>query len=580
MSFQNKGFWMPRDAGCLTDGEINYDPSSRIEPKRAHQWFMDASEPELFCMKKQAIESVNNRPMPGISNSSVSLWENASNFQTVPAQFVDRLFGSETARTFSIVDRSIPTVGTGVNMERKVFEDQFGSDASVGLSMSHAMEDPSLSYGGIRKVKVNQVRDSENGMPASIGHLYSRGDNNSISINTAYNRTSNNISLGPTYSTEMDDSISMGPTFNKTDGNFISIGHGFNKGDGNFMLMDHNYNKADNILSMGQSFEKADGSFISMGHRYEKGTGNIMSAASAYNKGQENFVLKNSAYDKASENFISIGPSYSKGDDSIISAHPTSDKADTSIVSMSTTCDKGNSSIISMGRNYNKDESNTISFGGFQDEPEPNPSGGIISSYDLMATESSVQTPKAPGQQDLVEHNHEPIPVASIIPASTSKTNAIPMIKEQKAPKKVPPNNFPSHVKSLLSTGMLDGVPVKYVSWSREKNLRGIIKGTGYQCGCDDCNFTKVLNAYEFERHAGCKTKHPNNHIYFENGKTIYAVVQELKSTPQEMLFDAIQNVTGSPINQKNFRLWKASYIAATRELQRIYGKDEVIMPS
>jgi len=103
-------------------------------------------------------------------------------------------------------------------------------------------------------------------------------------------------------------------------------------------------------------------------------------------------------------------------------------------------------------------------------------------------------------------------------------------------------------------------------------------------CSCDDCKQSKVgisnhlhsdnlhtrsdcahmlnfimkaLNAYEFERHAGAKTKHPNNHIYFENGKTIYAVVQELKNTPQEMLFDAIQNVTGSTINQKNFRVWK-----------------------
>lgn len=74
----------------------------------------------------------------------------------------------------------------------------------------------------------------------------------------------------------------------------------------------------------------------------------------------------------------------------------------------------------------------------------------------------------------------------------------------------------------------------------------------------------QALNAYEFERHAGCKTKHPNNHIYFENGKTIYAVVQELKNTPQELLFDAIQNVTGSPINQKNFRIWKGDFFFLT----------------
>lgn len=73
--------------------------------------------------------------------------------------------------------------------------------------------------------------------------------------------------------------------------------------------------------------------------------------------------------------------------------------------------------------------------------------------------------------------------------------------------------------------------------------------------------FQKALNAYEFERHAGCKTKHPNNHIYFENGKTIYQIVQELRSTPESMLFDAIQTVTGSSINQKAFRTWKGSEI-------------------
>lgn len=69
----------------------------------------------------------------------------------------------------------------------------------------------------------------------------------------------------------------------------------------------------------------------------------------------------------------------------------------------------------------------------------------------------------------------------------------------------------------------------------------------------------KVLNAYEFERHAGCKTKHPNNHIFFENGKTIYQIVQELRSTPESLLFDTIQTVFGAPINQKSFRIWKGN---------------------
>jgi hypothetical protein len=48
-----------------------------------------------------------------------------------------------------------------------------------------------------------------------------------------------------------------------------------------------------------------------------------------------------------------------------------------------------------------------------------------------------------------------------------SKTGNVPRIKEPKT-RKAPPNNFPSNVKSLLSTGMFDGVPVKYVSWSRD----------------------------------------------------------------------------------------------------------------
>lgn len=73
--------------------------------------------------------------------------------------------------------------------------------------------------------------------------------------------------------------------------------------------------------------------------------------------------------------------------------------------------------------------------------------------------------------------------------------------------------------------------------------------------------FIQVINAYEFERHAGCKTKHPNNHIYFNNGKTVYGIVQELRSTPQNSLFEVIQTITGSPINQKSFRLWKGVVI-------------------
>ncbi|XP_038990674.1 uncharacterized protein LOC120113670 [Hibiscus syriacus] len=180
---------------------------------------------------------------------------------------------------------------------------------------------------------------------------------------------------------------------------------------------------------------------------------------------------------------------------------------------------------------------------------DSNPSGSSISNYNLLKGQSFVERSNAPSEKELEED-------------------------KQKTSKKAASNNFPSNVRSLLSS--VDGVRVKYIAWSQEKELRGVIKSWGYHCGCQTCNFSKVINAYEFERHAGCKTKHPNNHIYFENGKTIYGIIQELRSTPRNMMFDIIQTITGSPINHKCFRLWKELFLAASVELQRIYGKDEM----
>lgn len=465
-SFQPKSFWMPRDAGCLTDGDMGYENSPRIEPKRG-QWFMDAHGPELFNNKKQAMEAVNGRPVSGVTHMNVSPWDNASGFQSVPGQFSDRLFGSEPVRTVNLVDRNIPSIGSGnMNIGRKDFENQYGNHPSVGLSISHTLEDPSscINFGGIRKVKVNQVRESDSVMSASMGNSYSRGDNGTISMGTTFNKTDDNtISLGPTYNNGEENTISMGPPFSKADDNFISVGHShtFNKGDGNFILMGHNYSKSDNsILSVGQSYDKGDGNFISMGQSYEKGDGNT-----SYNKGHENFISIGATFSKANENFISMAPSYVKGNDNLMSMGPTYDKANSNCVPMGSNYDKGEAGNLSMGQSYNKGESNTISFGGYHDESEANPSTGIINSYDLlMSNQNSTQLLGVSGQKDSVESNVDP----NSIPRASSKPENVAKNKEPKNAKKAPPNNFPSNVKSLLSTGMFDGVPVKYVSWSRE----------------------------------------------------------------------------------------------------------------
>lgn len=467
-SFQHKNCWMPRDAGYLAEENMGYENSSRIEPKRGHQWFVETGEQEIISnSKKQAIEAVGGRPVSGVSHLNISPWDTSSGFHSVTGQFSDRLFGSEPLRTFNLVDKNMPSIGSGnLNMGRKEFENTYGNDPSVGLSISHTIEDPSscLNFGGIRKVKVNQVRDTNNCMPASMGHSFSRADNSAISIGAGYSKNDGNISLGQAYNNGNDNIFSMGTTMTKADDNLVPMGHTFNKGDGSFLLMGHTYGKGDeSILSMGQPFDRGDGNFISMGQSYEKEDGHMISLGNSYNKGHENFMSMGPTYSKSGENFISIAPSYDKGTDHMI---PTYDKVDSNIVSTNPSYDKGDSNSLP-AHNYNKSEGCTISFGGFHDDPEPNPSGGIISGYDLlMANQNSAHGLDV--QKDPIESNPEP--VVNSNPKSNTKTDTVLKNKEPKTSKKVPTNNFPSNVKSLLSTGIFDGVPVKYVSWSREVN--------------------------------------------------------------------------------------------------------------
>ncbi|CAI9098182.1 OLC1v1034789C1 [Oldenlandia corymbosa var. corymbosa] len=131
--------------------------------------------------------------------------------------------------------------------------------------------------------------------------------------------------------------------------------------------------------------------------------------------------------------------------------------------------------------------------------------------------------------------------------------------RELKMSKKVLAENYPANVKKLLSTGILEGARVKYISVNRETELSGIIWGEGYLCSCSSCNFSRVLSAYEFELHAGVKTRHPNNHIYLENGKPVYSIIQGLKSAPLSMIDEVIKEAAGSSINMEKFQLWKAS---------------------
>ncbi|KAM3374083.1 hypothetical protein P3S68_012797 [Capsicum galapagoense] len=273
---------------------------------------------------------------------------------------------------------------------------------------------------------------------------------------------------------------------------------------------------------------------------------------------------------RASEtSFLSMGQAYGKeGESQAYNPGAMSSR------SIGFNADKGHSTTP-IADSYTKGDSDTIF--GFELVSDIDALARPISSYDYLHYQSSVHTSETHCDNQLDGSHANAVDISS--QTSKPRTDSMPKTKSESKPAhRGAPNSFPSNVRSLLATGILDGVPVKYVLSRQE--LRGIIKGSGYLCGCPPCNFSKVLNAYEFECHAGCKTKHPNNHIYFENGKTIYQITQELRSTPQSLLFETIQTVTGSPINQKAFQVWKESFQAATLELQRIYGKEELNLSS
>ncbi|XP_073051987.1 uncharacterized protein [Primulina eburnea] len=533
MSFPNNRIWMPIRSGSQDNEEVA-DVSARNEHKRGYQWFVGSHEQELFFNKKQSIESDNKGTSSGATVTSYPLWSDISSSQ--PGGHIgDHLVNPITVQSSDLSQNNVfSTVSTDPHMEKGGSEDQFGIDLSTCFSMSQTVEDPLYLNSGVRKVMVDDIRILQNCLPEFV-------------------QNSN-----PGKKNEKPCTI------------FQNVEQACSKRDG--MVKNQFFSGLyDNTPSISQAFNRRNYDTGSI----EKSSGNFMSIGSTC-QGQENFLAMNPFYNKANETFnISASSTYNKGDGDFTSLTYIHSQQDATFMPQRTVHSKENSTMLSLGENHENGEQTTISFGGFQDDPDDSDtSGRLICSRDILLSRLSAQSSAALGQRNFVEQITAN--VASVAAPRTDGTlkNLEPKIKKGTS------NNFPANVKSLLSTGILDGIPVKYISWSREKNLRGVVKGTGYLCSCQDCKLSKVINAYEFECHAGCKTKHPNNHIYFENGKTIYAVVQELRGTPQEILLEAIQNVTGSPINQKNFHNWKASYQAATRELHHIYGKDDTIVAS
>ncbi|KAF1879840.1 hypothetical protein Lal_00037343 [Lupinus albus] len=53
LCFQHKIFWIKQDVGCLAEENTGYENSSRSEPKRSDQWFMDTGSQKCFATRSK-----------------------------------------------------------------------------------------------------------------------------------------------------------------------------------------------------------------------------------------------------------------------------------------------------------------------------------------------------------------------------------------------------------------------------------------------------------------------------------------------------------------------------------------------
>lgn len=167
-----------------------------------------------------------------------------------------------------------------------------------------------------------------------------------------------------------------------------------------------------------------------------------------------NTIASDLAFDS---NLISMGQTYNHVEESASSKGSIFHKQSTPLCRDSVY--KSNSNVVQ--DSCSKGQSTLISFGGSNDDDDANNSGRIISSYEFLMAQSAPQLSETPISKDLVGSRTNGFGTFSSIDVSAKKG-------ETKVPKKVQSNNFPSNVRSLLSTGMLDGVLVKYIAWSRE----------------------------------------------------------------------------------------------------------------
>ncbi|XP_061371540.1 uncharacterized protein LOC133314115 [Gastrolobium bilobum] len=118
---------------------------------------------------------------------------------------------------------------------------------------------------------------------------------------------------------------------------------------------------------------------------------------------------------------------------------------------------------------------------------------------------------------------------------------------------------FPTKLKDLLATGILEGLSVNYIRGVKarrpgETGLRGVISGNGIVCYCENCNGVEVVTPTVFELHAGSSNKRPPEYIYLENGNTLREIMNTCLNVPVDTMEEAVQKVLGGfTMKKSNF---------------------------
>lgn len=265
-----------------------------------------------------------------------------------------------------------------------------------------------------RKVTAtNQVCESRNMPPESMVQFYGEGVSRSFETVPYYEAST--LSLGQTFSTIDKSFISPEPFASHPDGNFIP-NSSYGQGDENVFSTFHPFDKG--VGNFAQSLQKAaddENVFMSLLPRHM--------IESSHHKDNVNAVLSGRQ------------SPFSQGGEMAAFTVPSQEKAD-----------KNSDHQISH-------EDTTIS-------PVP-----VVNSFENFFSHSPA---------DDYNMSFQPR-----YPPYASSALLVHKSKDSKTAKKgsssTSTNTFPSNVKSLLSTGMFDGVTVKYYSWSREVSFPSLL---------------------------------------------------------------------------------------------------------